>query len=104
MMTKSLLSSSVGGPRIDSTCFLDIPSATSSTFALVMRRPTQESRSISKRTRRRREICRKIDNQFVIRNSCFVIVQSSVAFAHNKVQTSEHRRNVAQHAAGKQFG
>jgi hypothetical protein len=40
---------------------------------------------------------------FVIRNSCFVIVQSSVAFAHDKVQTSEHCRHVAHHAARQQL-
>src|SRR6266851_9589954 len=103
MMTKSLLSSSVGGPRIDSTCFFDIPSATSSTLALVMRLPTHESKSMSKSMSRRRETRCNIGIQFVIRNSCFVIVHSSVAFAHDKVQTSEHRGNVAYHATRKQF-
>src|SRR5260370_42406644 len=40
---------------------------------------------------------------FVIRNSCFVIVHLSVAFAHDKVQTSEHCGNVAHHVARKHF-
>src|ERR1700731_4933504 len=40
---------------------------------------------------------------FVIRNSCFVIVHSSVAFAHDKVQTSEHCGHVAHHVARKHF-
>src|SRR5437773_8024210 len=42
MTMKSLLSMEVGGPRIDSTCFFDIPSWTSSTLALVMRVSLQE--------------------------------------------------------------
>src|SRR5438132_7893844 len=61
MLTKSLFSISVGGPRIDSTCFLDIPSVTSSTFALVRRLPTQETPSTSRSTSTNRKIDRKID-------------------------------------------
>src|SRR5437773_2272593 len=39
---KSLLSTLVGGPRIDSTCFLLIPSVTWSTLAWVRRCPLHE--------------------------------------------------------------
>src|ERR1700730_12668638 len=61
MTIKSLLSMVVGGPRIDSTCFFDIPSVTSSTLALVKRLPTQETPTTSRSTRTNREIDRKID-------------------------------------------
>src|SRR6266568_7577396 len=61
MMTKSFVSMSVGGPRIDSTCFFDMPSATSSTFAFVMRRPEQDIPTTSRSTSRKRDNVRKID-------------------------------------------
>src|SRR6266496_2383554 len=40
---------------------------------------------------------------FVIGNSSFVIVPSSVALAHDKVQTAQHSGHVAHHATGQKF-
>jgi len=51
----------VGGPRIDSTCFFDIPSATSSTFAFVIRLPPQETQSTRTSKSKSRESRCKID-------------------------------------------
>src|SRR2546423_14132843 len=47
-------------------------------------------------------------SSFVIRHSCFVIrassFASSVAFAHNEVQTAEDGHDVAERTAGQKFG
>src|SRR5436190_664866 len=57
MITKSSLVMEVGCPRIDSTCFFDIPSSTSSTFAFVMRLPgLHETTKASAATSKSREV------------------------------------------------
>src|SRR5882762_4156501 len=42
IMRRSLVSMEVGGPRMDSTCFFDMPSVTSSTLAFVIRLSLQD--------------------------------------------------------------
>src|SRR5215471_12879415 len=66
-----------------------MPSVTSSTFALVIRLPMQETESEMKSTSARRaSLC-----------SIGLIVLSSIAFAHYEVQTAEHGRNVTNQAS-----
>src|SRR5206468_11941081 len=61
LLPRSTLGLEVGCPRIDSTCFFDIPSSTSSTFAFVMRLPgLHETPSASRRTSKNRETDRSM--------------------------------------------
>src|SRR5882724_5366260 len=101
MTTKSLLSMEVGGPRIDSTCFFDIPSLTSSTFALVIRLPALHPLNARRRTSSAaatvRENVLKRDAPKCIGRR---FIKSPVAFTHHEVQTPQNRDHVADHAAG----
>src|SRR6266478_5676524 len=104
MTTKSLLSMEVGGPRIDSTCFFDIPSLTSSTFAFVIRLPAWHPLNPRRRTSsgaatNRENALTRDATKWTGRR----FIKSPVAFTHDEVQTPQNRDQVADHAAGQKL-